>query len=156
VVSRDAFSAAHGRVTAAPCEVIVVPGINASSQPVIFALIGLVAGTHRSPQAPEAPALAISGKAVTSATTAVFYAFTPTVKQSGNRKLHFSIQNKPAWASFGPRRGTLYGVPSAASAGNYPNIIVSVTDGNTTVNLPAFSIQVDAPLAMALPTAAGS
>ncbi len=111
------------------------------TQPVIFALLGIVSADQRSNH-PPGPALAISGKATHSVAPAAFYAFTPTVKQRGDRKLVFTIANKPAWASFGQRRGTLYGSPHAAHSGTWSNIVITVTDGKNTVQLPAFAIQV--------------
>jgi hypothetical protein len=78
----------------------------------------------------------------------VFYAFTPTVTQRSDRALTFSIENKPAWASFGLRRGTLYGTPAMAQAGTYSNIRITVSDGLRSVTLPAFSITVSPPAAV--------
>jgi hypothetical protein len=90
----------------------------------------------------NAPALQIAGKAAASVAPSVFYAFTPTVTPGSDRPLKFSIENKPAWASFGARRGTLYGTPLVANAGTYSNIRITVSDGARTVTLPAFSITV--------------
>jgi hypothetical protein len=111
------------------------------SQPIIFALLGIASADQRSNQ-PPAPALVISGKATTSVAPTKFYAFTPTVRQRGDRKLVFAIENKPAWASFGKRRGTLYGSPQTSHAGIYPNITITVSDGKNTVRLPPFAILV--------------
>lgn len=120
--------------------------IPAFAQPFIVALMGLGLAAHRSPQPPDAvPVLTISGKATARVTPATFYAFTPTVYQSGDGVLRFGIQNKPSWASLGSRRGTLYGVPQARDAGTYSNIIITVSDGKSTAQLPAFSINVTAP-----------
>jgi hypothetical protein len=117
------------------------------SQPVFIALLGIASAEHRSIHPPEAtPVLTISGKAAARVAPSVFYAFTPTVHQRGDRKLEFTIVNKPAWASFGPRRGTLYGSPQISHTGTYPNIIITVSDGKRTVQLPAFAIQVGPPI----------
>ena len=110
------------------------------SQSIILALLGLGFAAHSPPDA--GPDLAISGKATSTATATVFYAFTPKIYQNGFRNLRFTVQNKPSWASFGSRHGTLFGVPKAADAGAYPNIIITVSDGETTVDLPAFAIKV--------------
>ena len=117
------------------------------SQPVFLAILGLGSSGH--PTADSTPVLQIVGKATQSVAPATFYAFTPTVLQSTGQPLKFSIQNKPAWASFGARRGTLYGTPNMAHAGTYSNIRITVSDGNSTVTLPAFSITVAAPSAAA-------
>ncbi len=116
------------------------------SQPVIVALLGIASAHHRSNQPPDAaPVLTISGKAHARVAPTVFYAFTPTVHQSGDRKLLFAVLNKPSWLSFGRRRGTLYGSPQSFDVGTYTNIIITVSDGDKTVELPPFAIQVGPP-----------
>ena len=114
--------------------------IPAFAQPFVVVLLGLGAAAHPG-DAPD-PALAISGKAKLTTAASAFYAFTPNVNHSGYRDLQFTVQNKPAWASFGKRHGTLYGVPKVADAGAYSNIVITVSDGVRTVALPAFSITV--------------
>ena len=71
------------------------------------------------------------------------YSFRPTVANPAGTLLSFSIQNKPAWATFDVTTGELSGTPNASDAGTYPNILISASDG--TSRLPAFSIQVTAP-----------
>ena len=117
------------------------------TQPVFLAILGL--GSAGQPGADNAPALRIAGKATSTVEPTVFYAFTPTVTQRSEKPLKFSIENKPAWASFGLRRGTLYGTPLMAQAGTYSNIRITVTDGEHTVTLPPFSITVAPPAAAA-------
>jgi hypothetical protein len=65
------------------------------------------------------------------------------VTNPGGATLTFSIQNKPAWASFSSSNGQLAGTPTAASAGTYSNIVISVTDGTSSPALPAFAITVN-------------
>jgi hypothetical protein len=125
----------------------VVP-LNTVTQPVVVAIMSIFAAGHRSPKA-DAPALAISGHAAETAEPATFYAFTPDVQYQDGRKLRFTIRNKPAWASFGKKRGTLYGTPQNAQAGTYSNIIITVSDGHSSVDLPAFSITVAPPAIVA-------
>jgi hypothetical protein len=120
-----------------------VPDVSSVAQPVIIAILSIgTAGQRAADDAPTRPALEISGHAAPTAEATEFYAFTPTVTQDGERKLQFSIRNKPSWASFGPKRGTLYGTPAALNAGTYSNIVITVSDGEKTVDLPAFSITV--------------
>ena len=118
------------------------------TQPAFLALLGLGSAGH--PGADNAPALQIAGKASSTVAPAVFYAFTPSVKQRSDGPLKFTIENKPAWASFGLRRGTLYGTPLMANAGTYSNIRITVSDGTHAVTLPAFSITVSPPAAAAV------
>jgi putative Ig domain-containing protein len=125
-----------------------VPLPSSLTQPVFLAILGIGSAGHHG--AGNAPALQIAGKAVTNVASSAFYAFTPTVTQAAaDHPLKFSIENKPAWASFGLRRGTLYGTPLAAHTGTYSNIRITVSDGAHSVTLPAFSITVAAPAAAA-------
>jgi hypothetical protein len=119
---------------------------------VFLAILGMGSAGH--PEADNAPALQIAGKAAPSVAPSVFYAFTPTVTQGSDRPLRFSIENKPAWLSFGLRRGTLYGTPKVAHAGTYSNIRITVSDGLRSVTLPPFSITVLAPAVAAVAAAA--
>ena len=115
------------------------------TQPVFLAILGMGSAGH---QGSEAPSLQIAGRAAANVAPSVFYAFTPTVThRSTDKPLKFSIENKPAWASFGLRRGTLYGTPLTANAGTYSDIRITVSDGTRTVTLPAFSITVTVPAA---------
>lgn len=114
------------------------------TQPAFLAILGL--GSSAGHQgADNGPALEIAGKATSTVAPAVFYAFTPTVTRSSEHPLKFSIENKPSWASFGKKRGTLYGTPHLANAGTYSNIRITVSDGTRSVTLPAFSITVSPP-----------
>ena len=82
----------------------------------------------------------ISGAPSTSATAGVAYSFTPTASDPDGNDISFAIQNKPTWADFSTATGRLSGTPGVA--GTYSNIRISVTDGNLTATLPAFSITV--------------
>jgi len=82
----------------------------------------------------------IGGSPATTATVGTPYSFTPTASGALGAILTFSIQHMPSWASFNTTNGALTGTPSAA--GTFGNIIISVSDGITTVPLPAFSITV--------------
>ena len=86
-------------------------------------------------------ALTISGTPATSVAVGSVYSFTPTVSDSTGKQLHFSIQNAPLWATFASS-GQLSGTPSSADVGTYPNIVISVMNGNTRAQLPAFSLSV--------------
>lgn len=87
--------------------------------------------------------LTISGTPSSAVNVGSTYSFTPTVTNPGGATLTFSIQNKPAWASFSSSNGQLAGTPTAASAGTYSNIVISVTDGTSSPALPAFAITVN-------------
>jgi hypothetical protein len=72
--------------------------------------------------------------------------------------LSVSISNCPTWANFSTSSGTLSGTPTAAQVGTYANIVITVSDGTTSVALPAFSITVvstgaDTPVISGTPSA---
>jgi hypothetical protein len=89
----------------------------------------------------------IGGTAATTAVEGVLYSFTPTADDVDGEALLFSIQNQPSWATgFDVSDGTLSGIPGPAdvTTGLFSNIIISVTAGGETVDLPAFDITVNA------------
>jgi hypothetical protein len=85
---------------------------------------------------------AISGRPITSINVGSAYEFRPTVSNPNGDTLTFSIQNKPAWAAFDTTSGAPTGTPGAADAGTYANIVISVSDGQTSASLPAFTLTV--------------
>jgi hypothetical protein len=92
----------------------------------------------------------ISGTPVTSVTEGQAYSFAPRASDPDGDVLVFSIQNRPAWATFSPSTGGLTGTPSSAQAGAYSGIVISASDGEATASLPAFSIRVDGPTVRAV------
>jgi hypothetical protein len=86
----------------------------------------------------------ISGTPPTSVVEGELYGFVPTASDPNGDRLQFSISGKPGWASFAPKSGLLSGIPPAGTAGYYPNIVISVSDGMSTASLPAFGITVAA------------
>lgn len=84
----------------------------------------------------------LSGSPAGSALVGTAYSFQPSAQDPENATLTFSIQNKPAWASFSTSTGALTGTPTAAVVGTTSNIVISVSDGTNTVSLAAFSITV--------------
>ncbi len=84
----------------------------------------------------------ISGTPVTTAQADQPYSFKPTASDADGNTLTFSISNKPAWATFEASTGMLYGTPTAANVGTYSNIVITVSDGQLSAQLAAFSITV--------------
>lgn len=123
-----------------------MPTAEAATQPILVAIMSLFSAHHGHS---KDSTLTIAGAATPTVAPTVFYSFTPDVTQSDGRTLHFSIKNKPSWASFGKKHGTLYGVPQMANTGSYPNIVITVSDGTKTVDLPPFAIRVAAPVVAA-------
>jgi hypothetical protein len=98
---------------------------------------------------PETPVTAaappvISGTPGTAITSGQTYAFLPVASDAAGNALTFAITNCPAWATFSTATGMLSGVPTAAQAGTYTNITITVSDGTLSAALPAFTIVVTA------------
>ena len=136
------FSAATGTLAGAPTSsqvgtysniiISVSDGTNSASLPAFS--IKVVA------------ALTIAGNPATQVLAGQTYAFTPTTNASSGSTVTFSIQNRPSWATFSATNGSLTGVPTTSQTGTYSNIIISANDGVQKAALPAFAIQVTAPL----------
>ena len=92
----------------------------------------------------SAPPPTISGVAPTTDIAGSPYSFQPSASGPSGSTLAFSVQNKPAWASFSIASGLLDGTPTSAQTGVYSNIVLSVSDGTSSSSLPAFSITVTA------------
>jgi hypothetical protein len=87
----------------------------------------------------------IAGTPPTSATVGQVYTFTPVGDDQDDDTLNFSIQNKPAWATFTPATGQLTGTPISANVGTTSNIVITVTDAfGANASLPAFNLTVGA------------
>jgi Putative Ig domain len=84
----------------------------------------------------------ISGTPINTVTAGSAYSFTPAAKDSDGNALTFSVQNKPAWATFNTTTGQLLGTPTAANVGSYANVVIAVSDGQASASLPAFTLTV--------------
>ena len=87
----------------------------------------------------------IAGTPAATVTAGQPYSFKPVVTAPARSTLSFTIVNRPAWGTFSTATGALSGTPTTANEGTFANIRISVSDGRTTVSLPDFSIQVQAP-----------
>ena len=88
----------------------------------------------------------ISGSPATTAKVTLQYTFQPSARDADGDRLAFSIQGKPAWATFDPASGKLQGIPPAGSNGTYTGVQITVSDGTTTKSLAPFSITVVDPV----------
>ena len=86
----------------------------------------------------------ISGTPAASVNEGQNYSFTPVANDADGDTLTFTISGQPTWASFDDATGSLTGTPAAGDVGMYDNIVISVTDGQASASLPAFSISVEA------------
>jgi len=98
----------------------------------------------------------ISGSPAASVTVGNAYAFTPVANDADGDTLTFAINNKPEWASFDTASGQLAGTPEAGDAGSYAGIEISVSDGQASAQLSAFSIQVNAASGNSAPVISGN
>lgn len=135
------FATATGRLSGTPTAagtfsniiISVSDGTATASLPAFTITVG---GSTTPPPTNNPPT--ISGSPATSVNVGSAYSFTPTASDPEGATLAFSIQNRPSWATFSTTTGRLSGTPSAA--GTTSNIVISVSDGTTSVSLPAFSI----------------
>lgn len=152
------FSASTGRLSGTPAAanvgsyanvIISVSDGKASASLAAFA-IAVQAAANNAPT--------ISGTPATAATVGTAYSFQPTAADADGDTLGYSIQNRPAWATFATATGRLSGTPTAA--GTFANIIISVSDSKATASLPAFTITVSTtstpPPTNAAPTISGT
>ncbi|MEO2268176.1 DUF4347 domain-containing protein [Pseudoalteromonas sp. YIC-656] len=86
----------------------------------------------------------ISGTPASDVVAGQAYSFVPTASDPEDDALTFSIVNMPSWATFNTSTGALSGTPADADVGSFANIQISVSDGDLTAQLPAFSITVNA------------
>jgi len=82
----------------------------------------------------------ITGTSGTVVSVGSKYSFTPVAVDVDGDVLVFSIANKPSWATFNTLTGALTGTPT--TAGTYPNVEISVSDGMSSVSLSAFTLTV--------------
>jgi hypothetical protein len=86
----------------------------------------------------------ISGTPVTTVLQEVRYDFQPVADDPDGDPLSFSVTNRPRWAIFDSLTGRLFGTPGAGDIGVYSGIVISVSDGQASVALPRFDIEVQA------------
>ena len=98
----------------------------------------------------------ISGTPMGTVEAGSAYTFVPTASDPDGNALTFAIGNRPAWASFDSRTGRLSGTPPAGSSGTFANIVITVSDGNASASLPAFSISVQPASGNRAPTISGT
>lgn len=102
--------------------------------------------------APTASPPTISGTPDTTVVAGTQYSFQPSASDTSGDALTFSVQNKPAWATFDTTSGTLTGTPAASDVGSYQSIVISVADGTATAQLAPFNIVVTAATTPPAPT----
>jgi hypothetical protein len=84
----------------------------------------------------------ITGTPATTASVGQAYSFLPVADDPDDDTLTFSIDNRPGWATFNASTGLLSGTPASGNVGTTTGIVIRVSDGTTSVALPAFNLQV--------------
>ena len=139
------FNAATGTLSGTPGPanvgvhsniVISVSDGEASATLPAFSITVNAAGVNTPPQ--------ISGTPSGSVNEGQAYSFTPTASDADGDALTFDISGLPTWATFNTATGALSGTPGSADVGVHSNIVISVSDGEVSVSLPAFSVTVNA------------
>ena len=88
------------------------------------------------------PTPEIDGSPTNTAYVNTYYEFQPTV-EAATDVLAFAIQNKPDWAVFDAKTGTLSGIPVSDFVDTlHEDIVISVDSDGETAALPAFNILV--------------
>lgn len=142
------FSSSNGQLSGTPTAanvgtyssivIAVSDGYRTATLPAFSVSVSAAAAPVPAPTPPPV----ISGTPPTSVQAGSSYAFQPTASDPGGLTLAFSVQNKPAWASFSIVNGLLSGTPTSSQAGTYANVVISTSDGQHASALPAFSINV--------------
>jgi hypothetical protein len=103
--------------------------------------IGGSSGSETPPSDNEPPV--ISGSPDTALVVGTPWSFQPTASDPDGDTLSFSVTNQPAWAQFDSKTGRLWGTP--ASAGDFGPVTISVSDGQASSSLQAFTLYVSEP-----------
>ncbi|MGB5739561.1 MAG: putative Ig domain-containing protein [Woeseia sp.] len=117
-------------------------------------LVNEVLRTGLVPEGNSAPA--ISGTPATTVNVGATYNFLPSASDTNGDVLTFSVSGKPNWAEFDTSTGRLRGVPQEGNVGSYQGIVISVSDGQETTSLPAFTLTVAAVAGNTPPTITGT
>jgi hypothetical protein len=97
------------------------------------------------PPPPNNPPVISGSPSSTTVVVGNAWSFTPTASDPDGNTLTFSITGRPSWMSFNTSTGRLSGTPASGNVGVYQNIRISVSDGQATTSLPAFTLTVVAP-----------
>lgn len=124
-----------------------------ASDETIAAVNDVVRNGGTGPAANRVPT--IQGAPASSVEAGSAYQFTPSANDDDGDSLTFSVSNRPAWSSFDPATGALMGMPAETDVGTYQNIAISVSDGQSTVALPVFSIAVTSAISNSPPEISG-
>jgi hypothetical protein len=95
--------------------------------------------------APQTLSATLSGVPAAQVTAGTAYTFSP-VLAAPLPGFSFTVQGKPAWATFNIVNGSLSGVPLPEHAGTTSAIVISATNGQVAAQLAPFTITVTVPV----------
>ena len=84
----------------------------------------------------------VSGSPTTELLEGEAYSFVPVITDVDNVSVTVTATNLPAWLILDADTGELSGTPAVGDAGDYADIVLSVSDGTDSTPLTAFSISV--------------
>jgi hypothetical protein len=159
------FSTSTGALTGTPKEsdvgmssmiTIEVSDSKSVSQLPAFRIEVVSSANVPPPSGNHAPTIA--GVPATDATVGLVYSFVPVGDDADDDTLTYTIENKPTWATFTAATGELRGTPASNNVGTTNNIVITVSDGNDSAALAAFSLTVNtvAPPANRPPSISGT
>jgi hypothetical protein len=136
------FNTATGALSGTPANVdvgatvgIVISVSDGELSAALPAFTLTVTNTNDAPTITGSPAVTVAQGAV--------YSFIPTAADvDTGTTLTFSIANKPSWATFNTATGALSGTPANVDVGATAGIVISVSDGELSAALPAFTLTV--------------
>lgn len=84
----------------------------------------------------------ISGTPPAIATSGHPYSFQPTASDPDGDTLRFSVKNAPDWTTFDANTGRLSGTPPIGATTAAAAVVISVSDGEFSADLPGFTISI--------------
>ncbi|HWG75444.1 MAG TPA: cellulase family glycosylhydrolase [Steroidobacteraceae bacterium] len=100
--------------------------------------------------------ISISNTPGAAAAVGIAYVARVTAMGPAGAIIGYSIRHKPAWVSFNTKTGALTGTPTTSDVGNYPNVVVTASDGSSSASTPPVTITVSQPGTATASTAGGS
>jgi len=137
------FSSTTGRLWGTPTAAEVGTQVNiriAVTDSVVNAYLPLFDVAVEAAASADKPV--ISGTPATRVTAGSLYRFQPSARDPDGKALSFTVEHKPAWASFSIATGLLEGTPNTKQTGAYDDIVISASNGQYSSTLPAFNVTV--------------
>ena len=96
-----------------------------------------------------------TGTPPTTAVQGTAYSFTPTITNTANDNISFTMLNQPSWMSVDNSTGVISGTPDGAAVGLTPTKLFYMLEGPKSINGRNFSVSVTAPEINATSISAG-